>query len=123
MRVNGYQTCFDDEVREASPLKLILLLYKAALDSIASARRYLRAKDIRARSRAITKAVTIVNELSFSLNHEDEGGLSRNLANIYAYIGKLLIRANFEQCEPPLLEAERLLSTLLEAWTQSERIQ
>jgi len=122
MRVNGYKAYLDDEVREATPLKLILLLYQGALDSIASARRFLRAKDIRARSRAIVKALTIVTELSLSLDHEAGGGLSKNLANIYAYIQKLLIRANAEQSEPPLVEAERLLATLLEAWTQCAQI-
>ncbi len=122
MGVNGYKTYFENEVREATPLKLILLLYQGALDSIASARRYLRAKDIRARSRAITKALTIVIELSLSLNHEAGGGLSKNLAAIYAYVERLLIKANAEQCEPPLLEAERLLSTLLEAWTQCAQL-
>ena len=60
--------------------------------------------------------MAIVTELSFSLNHETGGEVSRNLAELYGYIEKLLIQANFEQCEPPLAEAERLLSTLLEGW-------
>ena len=117
MRTNGYTSYFDDEVREASPLKLIELLYKAALDAIASARRYLRLGDIRARSRAITKAITLVNELSFSLNHEVGGSLSKNLASIYAYVARLLIRANSEQQDAPLAEAAQLLSNLAEAWS------
>lgn len=116
MRINGYKSYFDDEVHEASPLKLIELLYRAALDSIASARRYVRVRDIGARSRAISKALAIVTELSISLDHQTGGDLSQNLADIYAYVARLLIQGNAEQCEPPLVEAERLLSTLLEAW-------
>jgi flagellar protein FliS len=113
---NRYQNYFEDEVLEANPLKLIELLYRGALDSIAAAKRYLRLGDIRARSRAISKAMAIVTELSLSLNHQDGGEISRNLAELYGYIEKLLIQANVEQCEPPLAEAERLLSTLLEGW-------
>ena len=115
---NGYQTYFEDEVAEANPLKLVELLYRGALDSIAAARRYLRLGDIRARSRAISKAMAIVTELSLSLNHKDGGEVGRNLAELYGYIERLLIQSNVEQCEPPLVEAERLLSTLLEGWTR-----
>jgi flagellar protein FliS len=93
------------------------LLYRGALDSVVSARRYLRVGDIPARSRAITKAMLIVTELSRSLNMQAGGEMSRNLAELYDYILKLLIQANTEQREAPLSEADRLLSTLLEAWS------
>jgi len=118
MRNNGYQNYFEDAVLEANPLKLVELLYRGALDSIAAAKRYLRLGDIRARSRAISKAMAIVTELSLSLDHKDGGEVSRNLAELYGYIEKLLIQSNVAQCEPPLAEAERLLSTLLEGWTR-----
>jgi flagellar protein FliS len=116
MSRHAYQEQIDEEVLAASPLKFVHLLYRAALDSIASARRYLRLGDIRARSRAISKAMLIVTELSLSLNRNEGGELSRNLAELYAYVESLLIKANFEQCDPPLAEAERLLGTLAEAW-------
>ena len=71
-------------------MKLIQILYGAALDSVAAARRHLRSKDIRARTRAINKAIGIVTELSHCLNHEAGGDLSRNLAGLYGYIVRLL---------------------------------
>jgi flagellar secretion chaperone FliS len=116
MRNHGYQNYFDDEVLAASPLKLIQLLYDAALDSIAAARLHLRQRDIRARTRAINKALRIVSELSACLNHEAGGSLSRNLAGLYAYVVRLLIEANTKQIEAPLAESEGLLSGLAEAW-------
>lgn len=118
MRTNGCQTYLENEILSASPLRLVQMLYAAALDSIWSARRYVQAGDIRARSRAITKAMRIVMELSRSLNREAGGDLSRNLANVYGYVLRLLIDANVKQSERPLAEAERLLSTLADAWIQ-----
>ncbi len=97
MQTKGYQSYFEDELLEASPLTLVLMLYRGALDAIARARRHLRAGDIRARSRAIAKAMAIVTELSLSLNRQEGGELSRNLAGLYGYARKLLIQANFEQ--------------------------
>jgi len=116
MRTNRYQTYFDDEVLTAQPVKLIQLLYRGALDSITAARRHLKMGDIRARSRAINKTMAIVTELSLSLDHNVGGDLSKNLARLYAYTQNLLIRANVEQSDPPLAEAEHLLSTLLDGW-------
>lgn len=116
MRNNGYQNYFDNQVLAASPLQLIQMLYGAALDSIAAARRHVRQKDIRARTRAINKALGIVTALSGCLNPE-AGALSRNLAGLYAYVVRLLIQANLKQIEAPLAEAERLLTTLAEAWS------
>jgi len=117
MLTNRYQNYFDEEVLEAHPVKLVQLLYQGALASIASARRHLRAGEIRARSRSITRAMGIVTELSLSLNMEAGGELSSNLARLYEYLLTLLIRANSEQREAPLIEAARLLSTLLEGWS------
>ena len=113
---NKYPTYVDEEVLAATPLKFVHLLYRAVLDSIASARRYLRLGDIRARSLAITKAMAIVTELSLSLNQEAGGELSKNLSELYGYVELLLMKANSEQSDPPLAEAERLIGTLAEAW-------
>ncbi|HYL77303.1 MAG TPA: flagellar export chaperone FliS [Bryobacteraceae bacterium] len=112
----GYQNYFDQEVLTANPVRLVELLYRGALDSIASARRHLASGNIRARSKAIAKTMEIVTELSLSLNQEAGGELSQTLAELYAYTETLLIEANARQTDPPLAEAERLLSTLAEAW-------
>src|ERR1700730_14377238 len=106
MSNNGYQNYVGDEVAEANPLKLVELLYRGALDSITAARRYLNLGDIRARSRAISKAMAIVTELSLSLNHTTGGDLRKNLDELYGYEQKLLIQANVGQSDPPLAEAE-----------------
>jgi flagellar secretion chaperone FliS len=116
MRNHGYQSYFDNEVLAASPLKLVQLLYAAALDSIAAARRHLHRGDIQARVRAINKTLRIVAELSRCLNHEMGGDLSRSLAGLYTYVIRRLIEANAAQKEAPLADAERLLSMLEEAW-------
>lgn len=116
MRTNRYQSYFEEELRETNPIKLVVILYRGALDAIASARRFVRLGEIRPRARAVNKAIGILGELTRSLDRERGGELSRNLAKLYAYIRELLIRANSEQSEAPLEEAERLLNTLLEGW-------
>lgn len=116
MRNHGYQNYFDDDVLTANPLKLIQMLYDAALDSMAAARRHVRQKNISARTRSINRAIGLVTELSRCLNHEADILLCRNLAGLYGYVVRLLIEANVKQTESPLAEAEALLLPLAEAW-------
>ena len=118
MPTNAYQNYFENEVLSADPVKLVQLLYRGALDAIGCARGYLASGDIQARSRALTKAVNILTELVHSLDHDRGGEISQNLMRVYDYTQRLLIEGNFRQIDAPLAEAERLLSTLQEAWLQ-----
>ena len=65
---------------------------------------------------AIRRAMEIVNQLLFSLDHAAGGDLSHKLAGLYAYIQSRLLEANSRQIEAPLAEVEKLLTTLLEGW-------
>jgi flagellar protein FliS len=99
-----------------TPLELVRILYRAALESVGAARRCLRANQVKERSRQITKASEIINELTLSLDRERGGDIAKNLVELYDYIQSLLLDANFRQIEAPLEQVEGLLRTLLEAW-------
>ncbi len=114
------QSYLQREIMEASGHKLVLLLYRAAVDSIAKARLALQSGDIPERFRLITKTSEILNELALSVDHDAGGELSKNLVELYAYIQTLLQRANLEQIEEPLVEASSLVQTLLKAWEEVE---
>jgi flagellar protein FliS len=107
------------ELLTSDPLKQVQILYRAAIDSVVAARRFVQQKDIAARSRSIMKAWSIVNELLHSLDHAAGGDLSRNLAALYTYMQTKLLEANTQQAEPPLAEVQHLLSTLLEGWSSA----
>ena len=77
---------FEAEVLHADPLKLVQMLYRGAIDAVAAARRHVVEGNIRERSRSITRAMEIVNQLMFSLDHTAGGEISRNLSGLYAYI-------------------------------------
>ncbi len=114
-----YEQYLDSEVLAAEPIKLVQMLYRGALDAISGARRALVSGDIPTRSRLITKASAILNELALSLDHSKQPELCRNLVELYDYMLRRLIEANTQQIEPPLVEVERLLSDLLSAWQQA----
>ncbi len=116
MAKTTYDNYLETEILNADPVKLVRMLYRAATEAVTAARRHLRAGAIRERSREISKASAILNELAQSLDHKQGGDISRNLAELYAYMQQRLIEANRQQTDPPLAEVESLLSTLLAAW-------
>ncbi|MBM3810679.1 MAG: flagellar export chaperone FliS [Acidimicrobiia bacterium] len=123
MSIQARQAYLEGEILNASPLQLVQMLYRAALDSVASARHHLRSRDIAARSRQISRAGEILNELSISVNRDQGGPIAQNLVELYDYMQRLLMDANFRQADAPLEELERLLSVLLDAWEKAAALQ
>lgn len=112
-------TYLENEILQAEGCRLVQLLYRSAVEAIDKARGHLRANEIQLRSREITKAQEIVNELAQSLDHSAGGDISQNLAELYDYVQRLLMDGNFNQSEAPLAEAQSLMQVLLDGWEQA----
>ena len=120
MPANPYDTYIDATILSADPIELVRILYRTAIDSVHEARGHLAAGDIAARVRAVNKAWGAVRELSFCLNHEAEPALARRLAELYDFMQRRLLAANFEQTDAPLAEVAGLLEDLSQAWEKLE---
>jgi len=114
MAYSNYGKYLETEVYSADPVKLVCMLYRGAIEATGAARRHLKDRQIRERSREIMRAVEILRELTRALDPQYE--ISRPLRDLYAYMQTRLIDANARQIDEPLAEVERLLSTLLEGW-------
>jgi flagellar secretion chaperone FliS len=115
--MNIYEAYRESQIVTADPIRLTELLYRGAMDATRQARGCLRAGEIEARGRAISKASAILIELAASLDRDSGGEVARNLAELYVYMLGRLSTAHIEQREEPLLEVEKLIGTLLEGWT------
>lgn len=118
MALDAHQAYRDGEILQADPVQLVRLLYRGAIQAVARARQHVRNREIKERSRQITKAAEIVAELIGTLDLERGGELAKSLLRLYEYVQFLLQTANFEQAEAPLAEAEKLLGVLAEAWEE-----
>jgi len=118
MYQNAHETYLEGRIASADPLELVGLLYQGASGAVRDARRHLSESDITARSRAISKAYDILTELTVSLDHASGGELSRRLEQMYDYMQRRLLEANFQQADGPLAEVLALLATLGEAWDE-----
>jgi flagellar secretion chaperone FliS len=115
MAYTNYDRYLESEVLTADPLKLVNMLYRAAIESVQAARCHLAAGEIRERSRKVVKAWKIVQELRGAL--DDRGGdITRQLRQLYVYMQGRLLEANAKQQDDPLAEVEQLLTTLHKGW-------
>jgi|SRR5579864_272170 len=119
MPCNPYAAQLDVSILTAEPIELVRILYRTALDSVSAARAHLAAGEIKERSQALSKAVSIIHELALSLNPEVEPKLAGTLAELYDYMQRRLLAANFEQSDAPLAEVMSLLETMTDAWYQA----
>jgi flagellar secretion chaperone FliS len=104
-------------VMGASPHRLIVMLYQGARQAIARARMHLQQGNIAERGKAISNAISIIQSgLQQALNKEVGGEVAARLDALYTYMGRRLLEANVQQDEQMLVEVDRLLATLEEAW-------
>lgn len=110
-------------VLTASPGQLVLMLYDAALKSLALARdAFDRPEEDFRRIEVINthliKAQAIINELASGLNYEAGGEVARQLQRLYDYHLNRLFEANLRKNVEPVIEVERLLRELRDAWAE-----
>jgi len=104
-------------VMGANPHRLIAMLYQGARQAIAQARLHLQQNNVGPRCEAVSKAIAIIGSgLRASLNKEVGGEVAERLDALYDYMMRRLLEANVQQSEAMLVEVDRLLATLEEAW-------
>ncbi|HEX7750006.1 MAG TPA: flagellar export chaperone FliS [Bordetella sp.] len=107
-------------VLNASPTRLVTLLFTGARAAIAKAKIHMEAGQIPERGKAISHATRIVDEgLKQSLNLSAGGEVAENLSRLYNYIIRSLYLANYKADIEQLNVADRLLAELQTAWQQA----
>jgi len=104
----------------ATPAQIIAMLYERAICDLRGAVELFSLEgDPCSQAKAIhliVHAQQIIAELNHSLNTQDGGDLSVNLARIYEYMQYRLTEAVSRYEQTPVVEVDGLLSELLDAW-------
>jgi len=117
---NAYQQIgLETATANATPHKLIELLFEGFAGAVARARGALLARQVEAKGRAIGHAARIVEEgLKAGLNLKDGGRVAADLNELYAYIGARLTYANLHNDIDALDECARLMEPVRSAWAE-----
>jgi flagellar protein FliS len=124
MGVYGYAKAYrDTAVLTASPGQLVLMLFDGALKSMAIAREAFDRpktdfKRFETINRHLLKTQSILAELQGALDLEAGGEFARNMHSLYAYHMRRLFEANMTKQVEPVIEVQRLVRELREAWAE-----
>ena len=113
----------ENRVLSASPVELVRLMYRGALDATNAARQHFATGDIAERTRALNRANGLVTELVTSLQPPTGAAgqkMEQNLRRLYDYVLHQLAQAAITQTPGPLNQADAILRSLLEAWEKIE---
>ena len=106
-------------VLNASPEKLVVLLYEGAIKNLEKARIGL-AEASTARSAevgdSLSRSIGIIGELRASLDHTAGGDIARDLDNLYEYGLDQLSQANLSRTPTGVENALQVMRTLKEGW-------
>lgn len=116
----AYQT---QSILTASPGQLVLLLYDGALRFMAQARAAFALPEddlsrIQKINTSLLRAQAVILELRANLDRKAGGELAENLDRLYEYHLRRLQECNLRKDEEPLVEVERLVRSLREAWAE-----
>ncbi len=104
------------QVEGAPPERLVQLMLEGALDRVSLARGDMENGQIAAKGERIGKAISLVEGLRATLDHERGGELAGNLDALYEYISRRLTEANLRNDVAILDEVSRLLREIKQAW-------
>ncbi len=124
MLAQGYaRTYRTNAILTASPGQLVLMMYDGVLKSLALALEAFKMPDSDARrietiNQQLLKAQSILTELQAGLNLEAGGDFAKTMHRLYDYHNRRLLEANLRKQVEPIVEVERLVRELRDAWAQ-----
>jgi flagellar secretion chaperone FliS len=111
------QLGIESEISNASPHRLIQLLFEGALARLAAAQGAIERGDIAVKGELLGKAISIVGGLRSSLDMS-AGELSERLDQLYEYINLKLLEASAQNDAEKVNEAIQLLKTVKSGWDE-----
>jgi len=107
--------------RTADPRELVVMLYDGILRFLAEAEQHLHNQLHGAATQSAGRAMDIVSELLFSLDHGPMPELSQQLESLYIYINERLLHISLRQDIVAIEEVRQLVSELRDGWADALR--
>lgn len=115
---NVKKSYLKNQVMSASPNKLIEMLYQGAIKSVKIAGIAIENDNPKKAHKELVRAQDILMELKGSLNTEVGGDVPENLESLYEFMYQQLVKANMNKDQTLLPPVVKMLTELLDAWTQ-----
>jgi flagellar secretion chaperone FliS len=117
---NPYSQYLENQIKTATPGRLLVLTYDAAIRFARLAAERMKEGRLDEQSANIIKVQNILLELMSSLDPQVDRQLAANLSSLYSYAFDRLTQANIHDDTGALEEVTSLLTELRETWAQAE---
>lgn len=107
-----------NQILNASPKKLVVLLYDGCIKNMKLAEISIEEGKLEAANNALIKAQDIIAELAGTLSFDQGGEIAKNLESIYDYVKTKLIEANRTKDVAAIQQASKMMEELREAWAE-----
>ncbi len=104
------------QVQDASPHRLIQIMFESLLTRLATARAQIERRDHQGKGQSIHNALAIIDALQQCLDLERGGDLARNLDALYDYATRRLFTANVDNSVALLDEVTDLVLRVKSGW-------
>lgn len=103
-------------VSEASPHKLVEMLYEGALKNLNLSKVFIEQKNYEKKAEFVNKALAILNSLRAGVDVEKGGEVAENLYGLYDYCYRRTLEASAKNDAEIVIEVIDHIKTLSEAW-------
>ena len=118
MHCNGIQSYRKTNITTSDPMRLVIMCYEGAIDSLKLAKEKIKEKDYEKKGKAIKKTQDIIEELLCSINLEKGGAIASNLSSLYNYMLRRILHGDVNRDMSAIDEVIWMLNELLFAWQE-----
>ncbi|HEY2492060.1 MAG TPA: flagellar export chaperone FliS [Paenibacillus sp.] len=117
MNTSPYDKYRQSSVQTATPAQLLLMLFDGAIRFVRGGIEGIHEQDIQKANTLLSKAQTIISELTVTLN--ESYAAVEGLSSLYEYINHLLKESNIKKVTGPAEEALGYLVELRDTWAEA----
>jgi len=111
----------ENDVRGATAVRLVILLYEQLVQDLRQALHALEQNDIEMRTHRINHAILVIGHLQSALDFVNGGQVAQDLNNFYNVLRQNLVQVQFHPSKSGLCQQITDLLALREAWVEVER--
>ncbi|WP_114325246.1 flagellar export chaperone FliS [Candidatus Colwellia aromaticivorans] len=111
-----YQQTNKSTAQQASPYQLVAMLFQKLLGNIATAKGAISQNNFEKKGTELSNAIAIISVLESSLDFEEGGEISENLASLYKFCSEQLLIASSDNNTEKLDEVIKILLPIKSGW-------
>jgi flagellar protein FliS len=111
----------ENEVRGATAIRLVVLLYEQLVQDLSQALQAIEQNDIELRTKRINHAILVIGHLQSPLDFAHGGKAAQDLNHFYNVLRQNLVQVQFHPSQAGLSQQITDLLAVREAWTEVER--